>query len=152
MFEAVHAAGGWLQPRDPVLVVDLDGDARAYPLAILTYHEIVNDVVADQPLVVTYCPCATPGWCSSAVDGEVLDFGTSGRLWNSNLVMYDRATRCTTSSATASRSSGPMNRNPRRRARRGRGRSASPTPADRRSPRTLTVGAAPARTGRRACG
>ena len=66
VFEDVDAAGEWLEPRDPVLVVDLDGDARAYPLAILTYHEIVNDVVADQPLVVTYARCATPGWCSNA--------------------------------------------------------------------------------------
>lgn len=50
VFEDVDAADEWLQPRDPVLVVDLDGDARAYPLAILTYHEIVNDVVAGEPV------------------------------------------------------------------------------------------------------
>jgi hypothetical protein len=94
VFEEVAAASDWLEPRDPVLVVDLDGDARAYPLAILTYHEIVNDEVAGQPLVVTYCPLCNSGLVfERTVDGEVLDFGTSGRLWNSNLVMYDRATR-----------------------------------------------------------
>ena len=94
VFEDVDAADEWLQPRDPVLVVDLDGDARAYPLAILTYHEIVNDVVAGEPLVVTYCPLCNSGLVfERTVGGEVLDFGTSGRLWNSNLVMYDRATR-----------------------------------------------------------
>jgi hypothetical protein len=94
VFEDITAAREWLQPRDPVLVVDLDGDARAYPLAILTYHEIVNDEVAGQPLVVTYCPLCNSGLVfERTVDGEVLDFGTSGRLWNSNLVMYDRATR-----------------------------------------------------------
>ncbi|MDP8977433.1 MAG: DUF3179 domain-containing protein [Actinomycetota bacterium] len=94
VFEGVAAARGWLQPRDPVLVVDLSGEARAYPLAILTYHEIVNDVVAGEPLVVTYCPLCNSGLVfQRTVDGEVLDFGTSGRLWNSNLVMYDRSTR-----------------------------------------------------------
>jgi hypothetical protein len=94
MFEDVTAASEWLQPQDPVLVVDFDGDARAYPLAILTYHEIVNDEVAGEPLVVTYCPLCNSGLVfKRTVDGEVLDFGTSGRLWNSNLVMYDRATR-----------------------------------------------------------
>ncbi|CAN5178092.1 DUF3179 domain-containing protein [soil metagenome] len=94
VFEGVAAASGWLQPRDPVLVVDLAGEARAYPLAVLTYHEIVNDVVAGEPLVVTYCPLCNSGLVfERTVDGEVLDFGTSGRLWNSNLVMYDRATR-----------------------------------------------------------
>jgi hypothetical protein len=94
VFEDVTAAGEWLQPRDPVLVVDLDGDTRAYPLAILTFHEIVNDVVAGEPLVVTYCPLCNSGLVfERTVDGQVLDFGTSGRLWNSNLVMYDRATR-----------------------------------------------------------
>ncbi len=98
VFESIEAAGEWLEPTSPVMVVDVDGDARAYPLAILTWHEIVNDEVAGQPLVVTYCPL-----CNSALvfdrtvegpDGEeVLDFGTSGRLYLSNLVMYDRQTR-----------------------------------------------------------
>ena len=94
VFETVEAAGEWLEPQDPVLVVDIDGDARAYPLAILTFHEIVNDVVAGEPLLVTYCPLCNSGLVfDPVVDGEVLDFGTSGRLWHSNLVMYDRSTR-----------------------------------------------------------
>ncbi len=94
VFESVGAAGEWLEPQDPVLVVDVDGAARAYPLAILTFHEIVNDVVAGEPLLVTYCPLCNSGLVfDPVVDGEVLDFGTSGRLWRSNLVMYDRATR-----------------------------------------------------------
>lgn len=80
------------------MVVDVDGDVRAYPLAILTWHEIVHDVVGDVPLTITYCPL-----CNSALvfertvegpDGqELLDFGTSGRLYRSNLVMYDRQHR-----------------------------------------------------------
>ncbi len=94
VFETVEDADGWLQPQDPVLVFELDGDARAYPLAILTFHEIVNDTVAGEPVVVTYCPLCNSGLVfERTVDGEVLDFGTSGRLWQSNLVMYDRATR-----------------------------------------------------------
>lgn len=94
VFEDVGAAGEWLTDPDPVLVVDLDGDTRAYPLAIMTFHEIVNDEVAGEPLVVTYCPLCNSGLVfERTVDGEVLDFGTSGRLWNSNLVMYDRSSR-----------------------------------------------------------
>ena len=94
MFETVEDAGEWLEPQDPVMVVDIGGDARAYPLAILTYHEVVNDVVAGEPLLVTYCPLCNSGLVfNRTVDGEVLDFGTSGRLWHSNLVMYDRDTR-----------------------------------------------------------
>ena len=77
-----------------MLLVQAGGESRAYPLAILTYHEIVNDEVGGEPLVVTYCPL-----CNSAlvfrrvVDGEPVSFGTSGRLYQSNLVMYDRPTR-----------------------------------------------------------
>jgi hypothetical protein len=98
VYESVEDAAGWLEDTSPVMVVDIDGDVRAYPLAILTWHEIVNDTVGGVPLVVTYCPL-----CNSALvfertvegpDGpEVLDFGTSGRLYLSNLVMYDRQHR-----------------------------------------------------------
>jgi hypothetical protein len=94
VFESVEKADEWLEPQDPVQVFELGDDVRAYPLAILTFHEIVNDVVAGEPVVVTYCPLCNSGLVfKRTVDGEVLDFGTSGRLWNSNLVMYDRATR-----------------------------------------------------------
>ena len=94
VFESVTDASEWLEPQDPVLVVDHGGQARAYPLAVLTYHEIVNDVIAGDPVLVTYCPLCNSGLVfDPVVDGEVLDFGTSGRLWHSNLVMYDRATR-----------------------------------------------------------
>ncbi len=78
---------------EPVVSVLINGDARAYPLRILMWHEIVNDVVGGIPVAVTYCPL-----CNSAVvfdrrlDGQVLDFGTTGRLRYSDLVMYDRQT------------------------------------------------------------
>jgi hypothetical protein len=94
VFESVEDADDWLEPQSPVLVIDLGGDARAYPLAILMFHEIVNDVVNDRPVLVTYCPLCNSGLAfERTLDGEVLSFGTSGRLWNSNLVMYDRGTR-----------------------------------------------------------
>ncbi len=64
------------------------------PLAIMTQHEIANDVVGGVPLVVTYCPLCNSGLAfERTVDGRVLDFGTSGRLFQSNLVMYDRQTK-----------------------------------------------------------
>ncbi|MFU8840616.1 MAG: DUF3179 domain-containing protein [Nitriliruptoraceae bacterium] len=98
VYESIADAATWLEDDSPVMVVDIDDDVRAYPLAILTWHEIVNDVIGGVPVVVTYCPL-----CNSALvferivdtpDGEVeLDFGTSGRLYNSNLVMYDRQSR-----------------------------------------------------------
>ena len=91
-FAALVDAGD-LAATEPVIGIDLNGDARAYPLRILIWHEIVNDTVGGVPVSVTYCPL-----CNSAivfdrrVDGRVLDFGTTGKLRNSDLVMYDRQT------------------------------------------------------------
>jgi hypothetical protein len=94
VFESIADAGEWLEPQSPVLVMEVSGEARAYPLAILTFHEIVNDVIADEAVLVTYCPLCNSGLAfERTLDGELLSFGTSGRLWNSNLVMYDRGTR-----------------------------------------------------------
>lgn len=90
-FEDVAAADGWLTDEASVMVVQVGGETRAYPLAIMTRHEIVNDVIAGVPVVVTYCPLCNSGLAfERTVDGQVLDFGTSGRLFQSNLVMYDR--------------------------------------------------------------
>ena len=61
-FDSLEIAGQWLQPQSPVLALELNDVARAYPLAILTRHEIVNDVIAEQPVAVTFCPL-----CNSAV-------------------------------------------------------------------------------------
>ena len=83
----------FVQPNEAVVVVDIDGDARAYPIQIMVWHEIVNDEVGGVPVSVTYCPL-----CNSAlafdrrVGDRVLDFGTSGSLYQSALVMYDRQT------------------------------------------------------------
>ncbi|HSN73727.1 MAG TPA: DUF3179 domain-containing protein [Anaerolineae bacterium] len=92
-FVAVAAADEWLQPQEPVVLVQVDGNARAYPLQILTWHEIVNDTVGGLPLAVTFCPlCNTAIAFERTLDGRVLDFGTTGRLRFSNLLMYDRQT------------------------------------------------------------
>jgi hypothetical protein len=90
-FEAVEAARTWLGERDPVILFEANGDVRAYPLAILIWHEIVNDIVGNQPVAVTFCPlCNASIVFARTFDGEVLDFGTTGRLRNSDLIMYDR--------------------------------------------------------------
>lgn len=82
-----------LGETEPVISFSLDGDARAYPLRIVIRHEIVNDVVGGRPVIVTYCPlCNLAIVFDAAVDGRVLDFGTTGKLRNSDLVMYDRET------------------------------------------------------------
>ena len=80
-----------LADTDPVIGVMVNGDARAYPLHILTRHEIVNDVVGGVPVAVTYCPLCNSGIVfDRRVKGRVLEFGTTGKLRNSDLVMYDR--------------------------------------------------------------
>ncbi len=82
-----------LADTEPVIGVVIEGEAKAYPLRVLMRHEIVNDTLAGVPISVTFCPL-----CNAAVvfdrrlDGMVLDFGTTGKLRNSDLVMYDRQT------------------------------------------------------------
>lgn len=96
-FDDIATADQWLQPASPVIALAIDGVARAYPLAILTRHEIVNDVIDvinEVPVAVTFCPL-----CNSAivfdrrVDGDVLRFGVSGLLRNSDLIMWDDMTQ-----------------------------------------------------------
>ncbi len=77
----------------PVAYVNLDGIVRGYPLHILTWHEIVNDQFGDVPVAVTFCPlCNTALAFDRRVVGQVLDFGVSGNLRNSDLIMWDRQT------------------------------------------------------------
>ncbi len=92
-FTTVTAADQWLAPQEPVIAFALNGAAKAYPLQILTWHEIVNDTVGGVPIVATFCPL-----CNSAIvfertlDGVIYDFGVSGNLRNSDLIMWDRQT------------------------------------------------------------
>ena len=82
-----------LPDREPVIGVAIGDDIRAYPLRILTWHEIVNDVVGGVPIAVTFCPlCNAAVVFDRRVDGRTLEFGTTGKLRNSDLVMYDRET------------------------------------------------------------
>jgi hypothetical protein len=87
--DAVH----FVADTEPVLALTIDGEARAYPVQIAIWHEIINDTVGGVPVAVTYCPL-----CNSAiaydrrVAGRVVTFGTTGMLWNSAMVMYDRQT------------------------------------------------------------
>jgi hypothetical protein len=91
-FEAV-ASVGWLQPQEPVIAVGIGDDWRAYPIQILVWHEIVNDTLADAPVTITFCPlCHTAIAFDRRVDDRILDFGTTGNLRHSDLVMYDRQT------------------------------------------------------------
>ncbi len=90
---SVAEADTWLSDRDPVVLLEEGGEARAYPLQILIWHEIVNDVVHGRPLAITFCPlCNTALAFDRRLDGAILDFGTTGRLRHSDLVMYDRQT------------------------------------------------------------
>ena len=83
----------WLEADDPVLSLTVAGETRAYPLGIITWHEIVNDTVGGVPVAVTYCPLCNSGVAfERTVEGEATTFGVSGLLYADNLVMYDRAT------------------------------------------------------------
>jgi hypothetical protein len=88
------AGDAFLKPREPVIAVAVGRRARAYPIEILIWHEIVNDILGGQPIAVTYCPL-----CNSAlvfdrrVRAKTLSFGTTGNLRNSDLVMWDRQTQ-----------------------------------------------------------
>ena len=83
----------FMSDSDTVIGLYINGEARAYPLFILVWHEIVNDTVGGVPVAVTYCPlCYTNQVFERVIDGQEVEFGTSGKLYNSNLLMYDRLT------------------------------------------------------------
>ena len=82
-----------LPANEPVVVLEINGDAKAYPVRAMVWHEIVNDTVGGVPVSVTYCPlCNSAATYERTIDGVETTFGTSGRLFASALVMYDRAT------------------------------------------------------------
>jgi hypothetical protein len=92
-FESIAEADEWLDDREPVVLLQRGDEARAYPIRILTWHEIVNDEIAGEPVAVTYCPlCNSAVGFERTVDGQVLRFGVSGLLRNSDLVMWDEQT------------------------------------------------------------
>lgn len=92
-FTTVSEANAWLGDTDPGIALSMNGVNRFYPFRILVWHEIVNDLINGQRVLVTYCPLCFSGIVfDPLVDGERVEFGTSGKLWQSNLVMYDRKT------------------------------------------------------------
>lgn len=92
-FVSVKEAEEWLDDLEPVVSVTHNGETRAYPIQILMWHEIVNDNLGGEPVSVTFCPlCNTAIVFSGVFDNLELDFGTTGRLRYSNLIMYDRQT------------------------------------------------------------
>ena len=92
-FVSVEEADQWIQDNELALAIIYKGVKRVYPLQILVWHEIVNDVIAGDPILITYCPLCGSGIAYERIlDGKEVEFGTSGKLYNSNLVMYDRRT------------------------------------------------------------
>jgi len=84
----------YLTETDEVVGIYYNGVAKAYPLQILVWHEIVNDMIGSTPVAVTYCPlCFSTLAFIRQIDGVTVTFGTSGKLYNNNLVMYDRLTK-----------------------------------------------------------
>ncbi len=93
VYESVYAADQYLNDDGLGLVIEMNGRYRFYPYQILVWHEIVNDTFQGQPLLITFCPlCLTGIAFDPVVNKEVLKFGVSGKLYNSNLLMYDRKT------------------------------------------------------------
>ncbi len=92
-FISVEEADEWLDPEGLGVALSLNGIERFYPFQVLVWHEIVNDKLGDQAALVTYCPlCGSGIVFDPIINGEETEFGTSGKLWQSNLVMYDRQT------------------------------------------------------------
>ncbi|PKB66922.1 MAG: hypothetical protein BZY81_06150 [SAR202 cluster bacterium Io17-Chloro-G4] len=92
-FTTPASASDWIKDLEPVIALERNGVAKAYPLQILTWHEIVNDEVAGEPILVTFCPlCNSALAFERTLNGVVHDFGVSGNLRHSDLIMWDRQT------------------------------------------------------------
>jgi hypothetical protein len=99
----------WVDDATPVLGVAIGDDARAYPVHLMDYHQIANDVVGGVPLAVTWDPLTgAPLAFERTVDGRVLTFGVSGLLYNSGFLMYDRETESLWSQFLGRAISGPL--------------------------------------------
>lgn len=99
----------WVDDSTPVLGVVVKDDARAYPVHLMDYHQIANDVVGGVPLVVTWDPLTgVPLAFERTVDGRTLDFGVSGLLYNSGFLLYDRETESLWSQFLGQAVSGPL--------------------------------------------
>ncbi|MCI0363513.1 MAG: DUF3179 domain-containing protein [Phycisphaerales bacterium] len=107
----VEAVGDarWLNLDDRLIGVTINGQSRAYPMRLLNYHEIVNDELGSVPIAVIYCPlCDSASIVDRRVRGTVVEFGVSGLLHNSNVLMYDRASNGLWSQLGMNAISGPQ--------------------------------------------
>jgi hypothetical protein len=92
-FVSSDAADDWLKDNEPVILLEHNGIARAYPLQILIWHEIVNDEIDDTPILVTFCPlCYSAIVFDRRLNSKILEFGVSGFLRHSDMIMFDRGT------------------------------------------------------------
>ncbi|MDT8407691.1 MAG: DUF3179 domain-containing protein [Methylococcales bacterium] len=99
---------GFLTPESPVLGLAYRGVVKAYPIAILNWHEIVNDRFGDEPVAITFCPLCGSGMAFSArIDGQPHTFGVSGLLYNSDVLLYDRQSQSLWSQLMAQAIAGP---------------------------------------------
>jgi hypothetical protein len=99
----------FLAPDDRVLGITRNGVAKAYAVRILNYHEIVNDAFGGEPITVTYCPLCGTGMAFLAErEGRAVDFGVSGLLYNSDMLLYDRETESLWSQILGEAISGPL--------------------------------------------
>ncbi|MEE4378821.1 MAG: DUF3179 domain-containing protein, partial [Candidatus Competibacteraceae bacterium] len=99
----------YLEDDDRVLGIARNGVAKAYPIPILNWHEIVNDRVGEEPIAITFCPlCGTGMAFEATVNGKVRSFGVSGLLYNSDVLLYDRESESLWSQIARQAVSGPM--------------------------------------------
>jgi len=92
-FVPIEEASEWVAPWEPVIVFEHEGEARAYPIQILLFHELVNDRIGDLPFLVSFCPLCNSGLVfDRRVDGETYEFGVAGLLRHSDMIMHDRQT------------------------------------------------------------
>lgn len=102
-------SAAFLKDNDRILGIHYNGEARAYPIRILNWHEIVNDEINGKPFAVTYCPlCGTGMVFASIVNAQKLTFGVSGLLYNSDVLLYDRETESLWSQILSKGVSGDM--------------------------------------------
>ncbi len=92
-FVSASEGDRFLKKHDRVLAIEYNGVAKAYPIRILNWHEVVNDTYNGKPVVVTWCPLCLSGIIYDPENGgNRLTFGVSGRIYKSNLLMYDHET------------------------------------------------------------
>ena len=109
VFVGIERGNAWMIELEPVIVVQIGDDVRAYPLDSLMSHEIVDDVVGGRPIAVTWCPlCNTALVFDREVDGRVFTFGVSGLLRQSNMIMWDHETESWWQQGTAEAIVGEM--------------------------------------------